>query len=151
MKGFAWMRLAVMMAVLAALMTAAGGLAAAQSWVNLLTNGNFEAGFSAHPAGSVANGWTPFVLTPGSPVAFGQGSGRAGTGQTLAGAQAYQAGIYQLAAGLTPGTTYRAGFYALLPEAGTPITPLIGIGPLGDTNPSAGIIAWSNARTREGD
>lgn len=150
MKGFAWARLVIAAVMLAVLGTAAGGLAAAQSGVNLLTNGNFEAGFSPHPAGSVANGWTPFVLPASSAVAFGQGSGRAGSGQTLAGAQAYQAGIYQLAAGLTPGMTYRAGFYVLLPSAGATITPLIGIGPLGDTDPSAGIIAWSNAWSQEG-
>lgn len=151
MRGFTWVRLAVTVAVLAVLGTTAGGLAVAQGGVNLLTNGNFEAGFAAHPAGAVANGWTPFTIPAGSPVTFGQGSGRAGAGQTLAGAQTYRAGIYQLAAGLTPGTAYQAGFYVLLPDAGTSITPLIGIGPLGDTDPSAGIIAWSNAWTRVGD
>ncbi len=151
MKGTIWARLVAVVGVLAVLGTAIGGLASAQSGINLLTNGNFEAGFSSHPAGSIANGWTPFVLSASSAVTFGQGNGRAGRGQTLAGAGSFQAGLYQLAAGLTPGTTYRAGFYVLLPDTGAPITPLIGIGPLGDTDPSAGIIAWSNAWTREGD
>ncbi|MGQ9518202.1 MAG: hypothetical protein ACUVT1_13120 [Anaerolineae bacterium] len=129
----------------------AGGLAVAQSGSNLLINGDFEAGFTAHPAGLVANGWTPFVLPPGASPIFGQGSGRTGSGQTLQSGTAYRAGIYQVVAGLTPGTFYRAGFSALLPDAGIPITPLVGISPLGDTDPITGLIAWSNARTRQGE
>lgn len=128
------------------IMTFLGGPPALAS-LNLLANGDFEGGFSPAPPalGVVANGWTPFVRATGQQPTFAEALDAHNHMQAISGNEPYNAGIFQRVTGLAVGQSYQAGVdaYPLPGQAG--LSLVIGVDPLGGTDPFGSFVAWSNA------
>jgi hypothetical protein len=128
---------------------------------NLTTNGSMAGPGHATAYGTVANGWTPFVLSPVAPafeldLVYENANGDVpGTGSEYIwrDTDAFDAGIYQTVSGLTPGIYYRfwLGFALAAFDyngGGNTRTNLIGrqvgIDLTGGTNASSSNVAWGN-------
>ena len=128
---------------------------------NLTTNGSMAGPGHSTAFGSIANGWTPFVLSPVAPtfeldLVYENANGDVpGTGDEYiwADTYAFDAGMYQTVSSLTPGIYYRFWLGMALAAfdyngGGNTRTSLIGrqvgIDLTGGTNPSSSNVAWGN-------
>lgn len=145
-------RRSVWMILLALTIVCSTGLAAnGATRSSLLTNGDFEGGFTVASGftGTVAGDWTPFVLTGGAGPTFGPGAGVSGYGQSITSVEPFAAGIYQQVSGLEVGRKYRAGVDAYPLPGQDGVVKLVGVDLFGGTNPAGGFIAWSSAHAAD--
>ncbi|MGQ9586324.1 MAG: hypothetical protein ACUVXG_13115 [Anaerolineae bacterium] len=136
------------LAALAALL--AGAWTLAQASGNLLTNGDFEAGFREVTVGSqtgrVGESWEPFLLkAPAGGIAFQEVE----TSPPLNHQQglwvsggSFQAGVWQRVEGVVPGREYRARSLVWPPSSFDHTVKRLGLDPTGGTDPQSPAIVW---------